>query len=238
MTGVGKELSQTLVWTAKNLRTKVMLQNMPVVAKVDEKTIWYRLSQDLHPNCHNLLHSVQVIENAWNGCKVLSQIHRYHNCQRNEWNSVSQCTRICSSVQSGDRNLCYAAAIRGMSGHKEQIGNNPSKYWFECFNCTFKLYAFFYFIHWHFCTLKNYSWKDNGQIWDSTTSNLTKLDSNQVPSRHQASGYTPPLLKLLKIRFFKGESHICFRTLNLPYILEAWWACHCWDQSLVGLRPF
>ena len=54
------------------------------------------------------------------------------------FSSVSQCTRICSSVQSGDRNLCYAAAIRGMSGHKEQIGNNPSKYWFECFNCTFK----------------------------------------------------------------------------------------------------
>ena len=48
------------------------------------------------------------------------------------------CICICSSVQSGDRNLCYAAAIRGMSGHKEQIGNNPSKYWFECFNCTFK----------------------------------------------------------------------------------------------------
>ena len=96
------------------------------------------MSQDVHPNCHNLLHSVQVIENAWNGCKVLSQIHRYHNCQRNEWNSVSQCTRICSSVQSGARNLCYVAAIRWMSGHKEQIGNNPSKYWFECFNCTFK----------------------------------------------------------------------------------------------------
>ena len=130
------------------------------------------------------------------------------------FSSVSQCTRICSSVQSGDRNLCYAAAIRGMSGHKEQIGNNPSKYWFECFNCTFKLYAFFYFIHWHFCTLKSYSWKDNGQIWVGTTSNL----SDQVPSRHQASGYTPPLLKLLKIRFFKAEPHIYVLGLKIYHI--------------------
>ena len=35
-------MSESVTGVGKNLRTKVRLQNMPVVAKVDEKTIWYR----------------------------------------------------------------------------------------------------------------------------------------------------------------------------------------------------
>ena len=150
VTGVGKELSQTLVWTAKNLRTKVRLQNMPVVAKVVENTIWYRWCLCLKiciqtvTTCCTVYRSLRTPETVAK-C-YLKSIDTTIVKEMNEmafFSSVSQCTRICSSVQSGDRNLCYAAAIRGMSGHKEQIGNNHSKRWFDLSvkgsNCTFKL---------------------------------------------------------------------------------------------------